>query len=899
MAKNQSVKTGKKLRGAVLIMVLTVSFMLIILLLATLTVVSTAQNRTYDKYVENQAYYTARSALDIYTERLLNDNEYKVYNSSGATIEKYKYTDRETDPANPTIEEADLTQGLDLQLDLYKTKAKNNFDGTDYSSEFWGNPLESQEVFGKVGANSAPENKNFGVVYDKLEYQVSFPAALNDTTTSSGKYGRFVDVDSATAEHEATITVEVIERIYDTGGKYTLADLKLGTIPDADLKEAIMNGNRAKDHMLLKVTSTIEYMGETGTAVVYYGSEYKEVAKFKNAVTSFSGVGNNNMTVLGGLALTDSNSSTNNTHVYGGYYAGANHTSTGNTMTVINLARNEVSYIANNFDAKTGGVINIYNKENNVDNSTVPCLYVGGEFKMASSFSSLKIGDNSGAVREEANMVLNMLTIDNPSASAKYEQYGNLYIVGATSDLSADYINNGVGTSPMDNAAALNTNGYSLHTIQVDGDIFIRGSVDLTKVNFDNCTGGIYIDGNVISDDVVIDKNGEIVLSNQIKPNMKITGEIYKVLSVAGTTKTCDTYVESNHLLPGGVYAKAEIVESCAAYDYKIDSVGFDWTDIDKSGIDETSTAEEIIYPIVSSGAGGDSLEDSSVKKIIPTHLSVYYDYYKNDASGSMITPYEVISAEEYVYYKEDDHKKGIYDTMTDFSAPTDEDGNAITMDGAIGRLDSLTINSGETKYYTFAPTNSTGDNGGLDCNINISGGGTIYIFLSPGSYGGKINVDDKTTVIVCAPTGQYYWGVALLNAQIGSASDVILGNVDFAVKAPKINYFFSSGVEWNFMHRAQMIGYIYGPDATMNSAWGNQTPSLTRNWKYYYNDKDYAQSGIDPGHKNFVTIGAMVIGDSNMGSNNCAIGYIKPESDNSTPGEAILNWKPAVYARG
>lgn len=73
----------KSLHGVVLIMVVTVMFVLIIMLLATLSVVSTAQNRYYTKYEENQAYYTARSALDVFTNNLLNDKDYYAYDTSG------------------------------------------------------------------------------------------------------------------------------------------------------------------------------------------------------------------------------------------------------------------------------------------------------------------------------------------------------------------------------------------------------------------------------------------------------------------------------------------------------------------------------------------------------------------------------------------------------------------------------------------------------------------------------------------------------------------------------------------------------------------------------------------------------------------------------------------------
>ena len=108
----------KSLRGVVLIMVVTVMFVLIIMLLATLSVVSTAQNRYYTKYEENQAYYTARSALDVFTNNLVSDSNYISIDGSGNARE-FKYTD--DSGASKTV---DMSQGLGLELEFYKIKSQ-------------------------------------------------------------------------------------------------------------------------------------------------------------------------------------------------------------------------------------------------------------------------------------------------------------------------------------------------------------------------------------------------------------------------------------------------------------------------------------------------------------------------------------------------------------------------------------------------------------------------------------------------------------------------------------------------------------------------------------------------------------------------------------------------------
>ncbi|MBP1550297.1 MAG: hypothetical protein J6A05_09870, partial [Oscillospiraceae bacterium] len=121
MAKS---KQRQSLHGAVLIMVLTVMVVLIIMLMATLTVVTTAGQRVYTKFEENQAYYTARSALDIFTESMLYDENY--YANDGASTLKYSYTDKDPSTGTDKIfsKAVDLTQGQAIQGEIYKIKSQ-------------------------------------------------------------------------------------------------------------------------------------------------------------------------------------------------------------------------------------------------------------------------------------------------------------------------------------------------------------------------------------------------------------------------------------------------------------------------------------------------------------------------------------------------------------------------------------------------------------------------------------------------------------------------------------------------------------------------------------------------------------------------------------------------------
>ena len=145
-------KQRQSLSGTVLIMILTVMFVLIIMLMATLTVVTTASQRIYTKFEENQAYYTSRSALEVFTSTMLSDNQYLSDDGSGEQ------------------------QGYQLQKALYSIKSQ---DGNDQNTTL-GNPTK-----------------------DYIEYTVTLPRVANGADT----YGDFAD--------DVTLRMEVLERIYD------------------------------------------------------------------------------------------------------------------------------------------------------------------------------------------------------------------------------------------------------------------------------------------------------------------------------------------------------------------------------------------------------------------------------------------------------------------------------------------------------------------------------------------------------------------------------------------------------------------------------------------------------------------------------------------------------------
>lgn len=290
----------KSLRGVVLIMVVTVMFVLIIMLLATLSVVSTAQNRYYTKFEENQAYYTARSALDVFTNNLLNDKDYYAYDSSG--VRPYIHDNGVTTDK--------MKQGLALQLDLYNIHAQNgdNIEQSDLNNYSPATPKDEYKNY--FGADSTKVQTDSTTGNEYIKYRITvFPKV----SSASDNYGQMVDTKKVGGvdQIQADIRVEVLDRTYNID-ESKVTD---GTYPDkatllasTDGPEAFEKGNRGKDWMRLKITATVTFMDVESTAVLIYDTNQKDPPASDNALTttgSFSGGGGAQVRTAGGVASMD------------------------------------------------------------------------------------------------------------------------------------------------------------------------------------------------------------------------------------------------------------------------------------------------------------------------------------------------------------------------------------------------------------------------------------------------------------------------------------------------------------------------------------------------------------------------------------------------------------------
>lgn len=429
----------KSLRGVVLIMVVTVMFVLIIMLLATLSVVSTAQNRYYTKYEENQAYYTARSALDVFTQKLLCDSDYYAYDETGSSPRTYKYTmvdmsKSASEKAGAQSPDTKMKQGLAIEFEMYKIPAKND---AGFASNF----AESDYIFGETAAIA--EDKNYSVdttlgTDTGITYKITFPKIANSTGGTTNDYGRFVDTDSTTSEQIAVIKVTVDERHFNFGGANAdafsamtdeqLKDCSAGSVnytdptsgvtttyTDAQLKEAIRLGDRLKDKIRLKVEAEVQFMDVTGTAVLYYDTSEKPVVNSSNAITSISDISQSSgvFPIGGASGLAGGLKLDQDSVVCGSLYI------TGNSDTVNNTndLRDSKIYMF-------GDTLHTFRGSITYSNS-YPVFVEAGSVIYSTESVNLGVAQNFAASGKETNIIARNFNFTKDGSTPNF--YGNIY----------------------------------------------------------------------------------------------------------------------------------------------------------------------------------------------------------------------------------------------------------------------------------------------------------------------------------------------------------------------------------------------------------------------------------------------------------------------------------------
>lgn len=822
MVNTSSDRKKKNLKGVVLIMVVTVMMVLIVMLLATLAAVSSAQNRYYSKYEENQAYYSARSAIEVCLGSQFIDSNYFACDTGGA-VRQYSYIDQKTG----NLESADMTQGLGIQLDLYRVKAHadtlENYeamtDKTQFSEDFWANPgANGETVFNNAsdpatGYFEAPD-KNY------VEYKVRFP----QITDGSDSYGGFVDQTdrSDPTTQIAKIRIEVIARTFD-GHDDKLND-KIAANPGnrtaliAADKASIKSGNRCKDKTYFKITAITECQGtEQSASIIYTG--YEEEEGFKSAITATGFIGGiDNGVIIDGYA-TPEDVALGNMGVYVGQsYAGGDVTIPNGGAT-IPMGRGQctyfksISYVQNNFFPMSLGV---------TDSSgygDVPVLFVDGDC----TFS-------------------NQITWGNGSTSGRADQV-DLVVNGdftAGSDLN---FNGNIIVSGNMNLGSNNINMSALSSIIVGGDLNITNG---------NILGGlgsvpIYVAGNV-------DLGGQSIARF---PSTLFLREGSTVTAGEGEFEAKNTGMIGDVL---GDYTSYQILTMDE--DLSTGETPFSHLDITEN---QTEEGSEIYIPTVTVTGFTANIDNTKgiaqYARYAPCDTSKYESFWKRNPDGSYVmngSDPVFITAEEYAGTPlKSDRDAGIYEEMS-FDAPADAE--PLPSFGGVYVTDS--------QDYVLT-------SGSLD--LYIQGTGEANIYVQPGYYQGKIISEDDTFINFYFPSGNYTWNVANYTDSIeyGFRNGLRFGDDEGRIPPPNIGFYLSAGSELNCSQAGWCLltGYIYGPDATINTVKGLDGYTYT----YYYDGEVVVMGTGQVMNSSPIIIGAIFCNDLNV-SQNSAICFIKQE---------------------
>ena len=333
----KAARRPKAAKGAVLLMVLTVMFVLIFLLAGTIAVVYSARNRVMTKYEETQAYYTARSVLDTFVSEIFLDDT-KTY---GTGSESYEKDSTDTTKVKTLT---DISYARAFELDLYRVPIKTGTlssthgtgiqtvtSKTDDGYSSWIDTYEAKQTdgslkhlyeydshyfnmpFGTASTHTGTDwekyykqytiNSTIGAAYnktsasDKIEYEVN---TLDDYRT--GYTGGFSSNKLADIGVKPKITIEVLERMYDIDDSVLPPS---GTPSEANWLDAFAAGSRENDYFRFKVTSTVEYDGQEYSTYVIFQNKMKDPqpAKSRGLVSLSSASGRTAMGFIGGGAM--------------------------------------------------------------------------------------------------------------------------------------------------------------------------------------------------------------------------------------------------------------------------------------------------------------------------------------------------------------------------------------------------------------------------------------------------------------------------------------------------------------------------------------------------------------------------------------------------------------------
>lgn len=876
----ESKRRPRKLKGAVLIMVVTMLFVLIVMLLATLTVVSNANRRTITKFEENQAYYTARSALEVYINEMLEDQQ-KISEDSDFPTDGADIIDAWEGIKSAKTKSLVFSfdgDASDLETNLGNDK---DFTGKDITKGF----IHQQEIFCNLSPKYVVDPDNYDdttgtpsmIDYKKENFwkkatdeitgfkeencYVEYTAVLPKTSLDSDSYGKLADDNlDGDGRGEVNIKIELLRMLYKDSegniiydGSYVSKNTNDIDATTGRVKMSAIDWNQT--YYRLKVTATTSVSDKTGgsnestVSVLLEPNPQVNPASFTNAMTSFS-------------STTVSS--------YGNVVGGGSASAPGATLNLPNT-----SVLDGNYVYEYGQV---YSGADGPDWHIPENGYIVVRNGFLKIENAKKFIYGSGAVDATEDARDSRPFIYSAGFTGQ-----KLYI--GDDDQACDLI-----LAP-DKDSATNMFGSDSEATNI-GDYsnvaFVTGSND-TKIN-----GDVYVDGDIVIRDANAQFNGDIYCTGDIY----FAGDLNKVSITGYIHLTSGGNVYAKDWSNGGAYDVADLSSNRNfKYDCKI-----------PAGSLKIPTNTDGTYKTDDFEISKDYLPGRSKSVTIHSAKSVTESY--RDAAN------DLISAKD-MFQKSSNSDKASLSVKTSVS---------MTKDNATG---SFTYN-GNTYSHAYVPTetNYNSDTGFYEYKLNFSDfsgvgpaivfhednaddidvskvyyidatQGNVQIELTSGGVDSAeptfVVVGNNSVVFTIKDNGGTveHKGFQVFNEQIfemvkdrkNSSNVFEFGDETYFSKlrndtthpewaskpdtpsAPKIYYYIGKNAKLYTKNGDNMFlcGYAYGPEATFENPVNNSS-------KLYY-----THDGGDPVNSGIKWIGSIVFDTIKVG-NGFGIGFVPPE---------------------
>lgn len=931
-----------KLKGAVLLMVLAVMTVLIIMLAGAMAIASTATNRANTNYEESQAYYTARSGVDVLTQTIMGDSKYKSNGSGSLT-------------AIPTGS-TDKSQALELEEAIAGVLETNGAGKPVYnvskSLKAWDSINDPQATQLKAAYPSSWQN-----IIDNsyMEFDVSDISWVDSTSGMMADPG----------DGKVKVKIQLLKLIYDDGSGAGINRNAISAAQSADLSGGSSSTYYIKDMwVLMECTATYNGISATVSKVI------TPIEKEKATNVGFTSVGSanlsNNVDVIGGAVTGGSFNWGNNGSIIGsGFFNGDVNI---NAQKALDFTNGESLVVNGNFITQNN--VTIRSNANAASTSAAPFMFVNGTIDAS---NNLKINPGN---KPFSVITKNYKTGNNTPNTL----YGNLYIDGY-------YYGDGNGLQNLNGSNSL-----------VKGDIFIsdRDTIDYTwtrtnvtdptnpyvtltgwsKTGTGSCVktylGGIVnYTANAATKKFDFSVNATPFWDHNLKIgsyDALCTGKIYYYYDeqvVSGVTQysgCVELHALKQLLIAAGrpqteVDAKfIEVNSDNLKYILKMDRSDFvDGLTVTASDVTAASGSAPSFNMKLSLPKDATTRTTGDDRLSLPTLFSKYTQYFCfdtstcdfTDQSGTAITDFDYIdhtadpaanvtqswkNALKTVYndlnpantnIEYDKEFTKVWDVLCALYKPSSTNMNVqfrtpaqqANVDG-VGTFsdkdDLASITTTVKKISDLAPY--TGNSNYLEVDTSS---GNVILQLDPtgaseSCYGGGSNHTAKKGIIVKGtgylyillpdtPSGSVYGfkdyvivtesfftnGYNVSPIAIGSS---VSGTIPL-VTTPKIMWYADDGVQLNYYNggKTTLMGYLYGPGASFYVGAG-----LNNNKALYYRGTavmDYQNSNRNDILPSFM--GSAFIGNIG-GQNNFGLIYIPPDNTKQ-PHEAKFSWQTGV----